>query len=711
MFNPDKPIVSYANDILGRKDFAKAVSKTIYKDSNKDSYVIAFYGKWGSGKTSLINMILENIENETKDMNKDKKPIVVKFNPWIFSNQHQLVTQFFNHLSNVLGREDNSKWLKDSANWLKIFSKSLAPLALVPGIGTVAFVTSTASSVVGEAAEGLGTQLEKDLQEIKDEIHKILELNEQRIIVVIDDIDRLNKTEIGQIFQLVKSLADFPNTTYILTFDRDIVSTILDSEQCGYGKQYLEKIVQIPFELPTASKSGLDSKLNDGLMKVIKNNPHDDFDKVHWVNISSLLTNFFANIRDINRYINILSFNYELIKEEVNVIDFIAITAIQVFLPEVYTEIKENKEVFVGTMSAYDNSRKEVDKLICANIIEKSEGKYHTFIQAFLTELFPRLMFLYNNTSYSSDFLQSWRKHRYICSEDIFDAYFRLALPEGKISQTEIDIFLSPELNDVVKISRAFTNIKDDSKILDFLAIFPIYAKDMPHKNIDPFITMILDYSDLLPEDNSTLYGTPLRIHWITSSLLKQIETQEERFNVLKNAIQNSNQSLYTIVWLLDFQDDLHGKYGYKEPETPESKLLIDSNQLQELEHLICSKINQWAEDGRLIQSSHMYTILKLWERWDYGKKHQEVIGNIVSNNISFSKLITSMLSPRVTASETIWKIDIDSLKELTGLDDVKERISKIKESSDYDALSKNQKDALDICLKEIDLQIGQNHE
>jgi len=666
MFSPDKAINSSKEDILGRKNVAKELGEAILKDINEDSHVIAIYGKWGSGKTSFINMTLEHIQKNTIDWKDDEKPIIVKFNPWNFSNQNQLIGIFFNQLANALGKKDNSALLKNVATSLRTFSKMLLPLLVVPPLTPSVLTVSAASNYFGEAAESMGDYLEKDLEETKNDICKLLQKIEQRIIIVIDDIDRLNEIEIRQTFQLVKSVADFPYTTYILTFDRGVVSKALELEYNGYGKQYLEKIVQIPFELPEPSKLGVESKLNDELMKVIKSNPHDDFDRVHWVNIERRLTSFFTNIRDINRYINVLNFNYELIKEEVNVIDFIAITAIQVFLPEVYTEIKENKHVFVGIMSADDMSRKEVDKLVCDNIIEKGESKSKTFLQAFLTDLFPRVESLYRTSSYSHSFLHSWRKHRRICSEDIFNAYFRLALPEGKVSQMEVNLFLSSEMNDVDKISEAFLKLNNDSKILDLLAVFPAYTEDMPHENIEPFIRVLIDISDLLPKDNSIIYGTPIRIHGIISSLLKQMETQEKRFEVLKNAIQNSNQSLYTIAWLLDFQDDLHGKYGSEEPTTDESEQLINSNQLRELEQLICFKINEWAEAGKLAQSSHMYTIFILWERWDNGDKHQAIIDDIVSGNVSFSKLISSMMSPRVIASTTTWTISTDSLKELT---------------------------------------------
>ena len=58
----------------------------------------------------------------------------------------------------------------------------------------------------------------------------------------------------------------------------------------------------------------------------------------------------FINIRDVVKYVNMLKFSFELIKNEVNPMDFFAITGIQVFMPEVYNGIRSNKELFTYYM-------------------------------------------------------------------------------------------------------------------------------------------------------------------------------------------------------------------------------------------------------------------------------------------------------------------------------------------------------------------------
>ena len=86
MFKPDQPIKSSKDDVLGRESFAKALGDAIVSYKDKESIVIGLFGAWGSGKTSIVNMALEHIGNVTADKRAEERPVVVKFNPWNYSD-------------------------------------------------------------------------------------------------------------------------------------------------------------------------------------------------------------------------------------------------------------------------------------------------------------------------------------------------------------------------------------------------------------------------------------------------------------------------------------------------------------------------------------------------------------------------------------------------------------------------------------------------
>ena len=354
MFRADQPINTHTEDLLSRYSFAKALANAILSYELDDTISVGLFGEWGSGKTSLINLTLEEIRSHSQP----REPFIIKFNPWNFSDQNQLIQQFFNELSLVLCRDDSAAKHIKIGRTIQKYARFFEPFDYVP---TVSFIGKIAKALkgVGKATEKAGEEALKNLSTVKNELNILLRDIDTKIIIVIDDIDRLNNTEIRQIFQLVKSLADFPKTIYLLSFDKNVVINALKKVQEGSGNDYLEKVIQVPFEIPQISKQEVEHFLFKKLDELIKDIPEERWDQTYWGNIyHSGLKHLFQNIRDVNRYLNTLSFGFSLVKDEVNPIDFIAITAIQVFIPDLYKSIKDNKDLFSGVRDSYRGSEK-----------------------------------------------------------------------------------------------------------------------------------------------------------------------------------------------------------------------------------------------------------------------------------------------------------------------------------------------------------------
>jgi len=262
-----------------------------------------------------------------------------------------------------LQHKDYGENAKEAGRKLEVYSNLVAPLTLVP----IPVVSGGALALmgvlrwVGRAATSWGKSKEKDLIAIKDDLNRILSRRKRKIIIVIDDIDRLNNSEIRQVFQLVKMLGDFSNTIYLLAFDHELVVNALTKVQEGPGQEYLEKIIQVPFELPQISRSEVEALLFSQLNVLIADIPEGKWDATYWGNIyQSGLKYFFTNIRDVTRYVNALRFSFRMVKDHVNPVDFLAVTGIQVFLPSIYLGIRDNKDLFSGVFEdRTSNSAKE----------------------------------------------------------------------------------------------------------------------------------------------------------------------------------------------------------------------------------------------------------------------------------------------------------------------------------------------------------------
>lgn len=338
MISPDLPITKSTEDTLNRGSFAKSLAKTISQYSLSSSFAIGLYGEWGSGKTSLVNMVLESVEDI------DKNAVILRFNPWLCSDPKQLIIQFFKQMATAI------KLKKPSAEkaWELIdqYGDIFDAASLIPGAGPAVVAVGKA---LAKGARGRVKQRSKDLQESKNQIiQKMIEEN-LKIIVFIDDIDRLSEEEIIAVFQLVKALADFPNTVYILAFDYDVVVRALSKVQRGDGKEYLEKIIQVPFEIPMLSMESIHDALFSKLNSILGDIPEERWAKTTWAELFQFgLRKYIKSIRDIIRYTNVFMLKYELLKEEKDPVDLLGLTSLQVFEPSVYSKLPSYKDTICG---------------------------------------------------------------------------------------------------------------------------------------------------------------------------------------------------------------------------------------------------------------------------------------------------------------------------------------------------------------------------
>ena len=114
-------------------------------------------------------------------------------------------------------------------NKLKSYVNKITPAI----IGLAAILDPERAQALLKTSEYIDNSQSKEesLLSIKKDLDKLIKQKKRKILVIIDDIDRLSDFEIRQIFQLVKLIADFPQTIYLLSFDREVVVKALENVQ------------------------------------------------------------------------------------------------------------------------------------------------------------------------------------------------------------------------------------------------------------------------------------------------------------------------------------------------------------------------------------------------------------------------------------------------------------------------------------------------
>ena len=631
MFYSEKPIISKNEDLLGRKKVASDLAKEIEYYKNKDSLTIGIVGKWGSGKTSFINMVLESFKG-------NNNYIVIKFNPWNISSRKQLISDFFLQLSNNIKKENESNEIIGTiGKTLGTLSKFFKPLGLIPPLsllGTIGDITEKASGfIINEYLEAE----KEDLEILKGNISQELEDLDKKLLIVIDDIDRLCDEEIREIFQLVKSIADFKNTIYILSYDKEIVIKALDKTQQDKGEEYLEKIVQVPLVLPYVSKNELDKIFLDKLSNLINISDRDDFLYFQELYNNGLAENF-QNLRDIERYVNVFSFGVELVREELNINDYIVLTLIKVFEPNLYEYIKNNKKYFFGVRfdENLDKNKTEIlDEL--EEIYKKLKKIKKENIKKLIKIIFPKL----KNITYDEGFIDIWNKARRIAAPLYFESYFRLDFPEDEIKKSEIEKFrkFSTE-EDLIKVFSI-----NNKKKIKFLEIILEETEKLSDKKIITLLKYIFSIADELkyegPKGTFAFMENPqykiTRIFYkiLSNSNRNKYKIMEELFKYDKSSIQ----LLFSVLEMLNdsfLKKNLESEYG------------IEENQLITLRDIAVIKILKESEKSEKIESG-LLNILYTMKRLGSKEETKKVFKNYLKNKDLLIDFIKKFISTRTT--------------------------------------------------------------
>jgi predicted KAP-like P-loop ATPase len=694
-FISDEPITKKKQDILSRSGFASKFGDALINWTDTESLVVGLYGEWGSGKSSIINLALEEIKK--KFSKSDNQPIIVNFNPWNFTEQNQLITIFLQELSKAFNYKDPAETARQIGKQLLAYSKLFIPFVhLIPGGSPIAQVLQTTFNDLGDASKEWGELKSKSLEEFRKKLdEKIKKLN-KKIIIVIDDIDRLNRTEIRQIFQLVKLNANFPNTIYLLSFDDKKVSVALDDKHF-LGKEYLDKIVQIPISVPSVETEKLEELFNEEINYVIKPFPQEAWDMVRWGNLYyGRLQNLFTSIRQVKRFINGLKFNIDILPSEINPIDFIGIEAVRVFSPVVYKEISTNKELFIGLRDRFGNRTDEKKKAL-DDIFAKSDDSVREVIKEIVIELFPSIGNVYGKSSYSYEFQEEWHKSKRICAKDRFDSYFILTVPSKILPQTEIDEIISLAKN-TKELEKAMLRLNKRKLAKNFLNRYPEFKEKINIEDMESFLLGIFNSSDKYPHETRGMEDEHIRvILWrFAYQILKKIEDTNKRLEIAKNLIIKC-KSLGAIVTFVSLETpkEEEGRHEY----------LFTTEEHKVLKDLTVQKIRTFSKLKTFSKIPDLLNVLFRWKDWATIDEPKNYVTKLLKTDNGICEFLSGCISQTTSygiedhVAITKTKINIKWMEEIVDVEELKKKVEKISKKK-HNNLSEQDNACLNLFLE-----------
>ena len=687
MYLSDAPLTKSADDKLGRSGFSKHLAQSILSSDQEDSMVVALYAPWGNGKTSLLNMTVEHIHEISQGMEADQKPITVCFNPWNFSDRNQILLVFFTQLFSEIDSKA-STWFKGLKEKLGDSGSLLSATSAIPTAGPSLAIIGTLLQQLGNGkgnVAGLRAEIDEAFRELG-----------RRIVIVLDDLDRLSQSDMRLIFQLIKLNANFPNTVFLLAADREVVEKSLDTEQAVRGRDYLEKIVQVGFDIPPIDEAHISEILLEQLEVILARFPLDAIDKDRWGGLyHSGFRELFQSLRQVKRFINGLAFNLKLVSSEVNIVDFIGIEAIRVFEPYLYKTIAENKLLLTSVMGEIDqdNLKEQFDAIFKG---VENQGSYRQL----LSSLFPRLKGAEAGTWYSSANQNIWRKELRICSSDHFDTYFLMGVPVGRIAQVEmIEIMQSiKSTSTLLDTMRLYIH---SGRFKQLLNVFIGIKNRLSQPEIEDLCAVLI----LIGEEVEDTYISAIDVgmDWQLARAIHlyiwEIDS-ERRCNWFNNQIVNGT-SLSTILMQIQME----------EQKKIEEDFLFSVVCRKELKESWVGRVRELAKSQELSSAKGLNEILQYWAIFapDQSLEIDEFISRLIQDVDGIAILLKAFLKTYrrygivwEKSIEATQRIDLDGLGNFIDPNELLQRLE-LESVTRMNSLSEDKKEAVYIFLKAME--------
>ena len=667
----DQPITSPGEDRFGFDPLATALADSISKMESPHGTAIAVNGPWGSGKSSVVNLVKHYLRNGMKTGDLE----IVDFKCWWFRGEEALTLAFFQELYAAMKPNVGKKAKKVIA---KLGSQQLIKAS--PVVGSVLNVAAPGTGSIASAAmKAVGDFISQDktVEKLHGELSEELSKGLKRYLIVIDDIDRLSPDEALLIFRLVKSVGALPKVFYLLAYDRHLAEKLVTERYPSEGPHYLEKIIQASFDLP--EPLSLDKEFLRHLYRIIEEQEFEDkryFDRL----FERLIAPEIKTPRDLLRILNPLQVTWAAVKGEVDPTDFLCLETLRIQRPGLYGALRRNKSRLTVGAGRGPDSPEEYDKIF----LESEPESERESLRSELKRLFPLLQSGWGGSGLGMSNSLEMDKHRRACSPKHFDTYFRFALSDEVLRMGEIKELIDhsgdPEF--VRQAFRQAAKIKrptGDTRAALLLEALRIHAEDVPERHIGSLLKAVYSIADDLVGQqerglDAGVDGTTMAdLLWLRKALTLRCASLEDKSAVLLEACQGAN--LGCLVFIAQSAYGEHYSSGNALPSTPGNTLMTREH-TNKLKELAVKHIRKATADGSLINCPLLDGVLLWWgdmtgsdeaaRSWvsETIKEHDHAVARLARAFTGVSKAIVSNGEGVVARTEMMRRVvDLDEFR------------------------------------------------
>jgi predicted KAP-like P-loop ATPase len=589
-YRSDQPVTDPSLDAYSRRAFADGLAKSIVSLPREQCYVIGLHGPWGDGKTSVLRFV-------ERKLREDSSTAVAWFNPWRFLSEEAMLAEFFGVLAASVKTDLKTKGQK--------VASKIAKYAC-----WVAVLDDRAAKAAAIAAD----KAEATLEQLRERLTTDLRALGKRIVIFIDDIDRLDASEVAALFRLIKACADLPNVVYVLAFDREMVARTLgvrlvdgDAEE---GRKFLDKIIQIPVALPPAARRDLDRACMVGLDEILQSVrlKLSDPEKLRWQWVyQEGIARRLKTPRHVAQYLNAVRFAIPLLAGEVNTVDLLLVEALRVCYAPAYEVIRANQRTFIGVpvdeIERQGGTSPQDDAL--AKVRAGMESADANSLERLVEAAFPRYHYSRKGLVLGYESIKPWTQDRRVCSPAYGPRYFAYAIGSSDVADADINAILQAAASDKstqlrTLLERSLEPLKQTMCLLKLNECVPSLAGLSACR----IATMLATLSDRFDEPFSLQDENHPGIEAaaLAAKLSFRSESEAGRLHAAKEVLQNSKETWFASAFMC------HADPPFPNPASSLQFVTGESLRSVRAEFLSRHKRHPW----------HGYGELDLERRWKF---------------------------------------------------------------------------------------------
>jgi len=689
----DEPIQFAKQDLLEREKFIGDLYKEITNFPFSDPFVLGLYGSWGEGKTSVINLLREKFKD-----NEDF--LVVNFDPWHFKDEEAILTAFYNQIEQILNQRFILPGLKKTLlKYRKLISVGLSQAGIKIDL----------------------SHTEESLEEIRQRIESYITQTKNKIIIFIDDIDRLQPREVLLIFKLVRLNAKFRNTIFLLSFDPIVVQNYL-KDNLNADLEFLEKIVQKPVPLPAIEQRDIDQFLDAHVDKLfnelaISKENREKFEKDFPYIYQTQIRKLFKTLRHAKRYLNGLRSTLPAIKNEINLYDFFILEVIRIFYPNVFNDIWRNPWFYIPLnwsnvtyfLSPFSFAAKEdekysqIKKHVEDVVKDEKEGEV-------LRELLELIFFVEvknalgrSRTDYS-DVAGSYRAEKRITHPESFRKYFMLKVSPLEISdefvETTLDLWHSAKKTEKESIiEKTIFELQKKENLLEFFKKLIVFIDNIQRDIVPDIVEVIYKNAGKFSKKgtenlwNSEYDKAKSLLMWLINDKIDKDKIQD----VLEEVITKSPNLRFSVHIVLSCRKERGGSL-YN---------IYNSIKIEELQSKVANRLKKYFIDEKrdifdeLQEERDWAFVLYQWAtNWmtftgDNNKIVSSYVFSLIKGNIK--KFIKFLMHQRQKTASDTWTFNLNELDRVYNLTEFQKLAETFKDDT---SLSKEEKESIEMFLK-----------